>query len=250
MGIETQANRPDSVELETSFELGYIPAWSYSTLKVFEQCSYRSFINKVKRVPEPSSPAADRGTQIHQECEDFVNGKLEKQTKNMEKYKADFDNLRLLYEQGRVELEGEWGFTRDWAPTTWMGKGVWARIKLDAKVMEDETSAIVIDYKTGKKYGNEIGHGEQGLLYAIATFLRNPELQHVTVQFWYLDQPREQMTEKKYTRNQVMNFLPAWHSRAVKMTTALEFDPTPSKEACRWCPYKKGEFPECKWGVE
>ena len=39
-----------------------------------------------------------------------------------------------------------------------MAKDVWARIKLDAIVHEDETSARVIDYKTGRQFGNEIAH--------------------------------------------------------------------------------------------
>ena len=42
--------------------------------------------------------------------------------------------------------------------------------KLDAYVKEDDTSARVIDYKTGKRFGNEIGHSQQCLLYAIAAF--------------------------------------------------------------------------------
>jgi len=59
--------RPDQEKITAApVELGPIVAWSYSALKVFEECPYRSYIQRVKKVQEPSSPAADRGTHIHQ----------------------------------------------------------------------------------------------------------------------------------------------------------------------------------------
>jgi hypothetical protein len=58
-----------------------------------------------------------------------------------------------------------------------MAPDVWGRIKLDAFVHETETSARVIDYKTGKAFGNEIAHSQQALVYAIGSFFRYPDLQ-------------------------------------------------------------------------
>ena len=69
----TQSKRPDlisTVEVTEDIELGYIPAWSYSTLKTFESCAYRSYIAKVKKVQEDLGPAAARGTEIHKQAED------------------------------------------------------------------------------------------------------------------------------------------------------------------------------------
>ena len=126
----------------------------------------------------------------------------------------------------------------------------WARIKLDALVNEDETSCRVIDYKTGKKFGNEIAHGQQGLVYAIATFLRYPHIEHARTEFWYLD--KGETTIKDYSRATAMEFLPGLYRRAIKMTTETNWEPKPSKDACRWCDYKKSyeESPAiCKWGV-
>ena len=167
---------------------------------------------------------------------------------SLHKFKSQFEELRELYIDAKVELEGEWGFDLDWATVGWMQKETWARIKLDALVQEDETSARVIDYKTGKKFGNEVSHGQQGLLYAIATFFRYPNVQFVQTEFWYLD--HGETTKKQYTRAQAMLFAPAYHRRAIKMTTETEFAPTPSKDACRWCSFRKGDNPECTWGVD
>ena len=48
----TQDLRPDAIKpLEKPEQLGELKAWSYSALKVFEECPYRSYIQKVKKIP-------------------------------------------------------------------------------------------------------------------------------------------------------------------------------------------------------
>lgn len=165
----------------------------------------------------------------------------------LNKFTTQFEHLRNLYVDGKVELEGEWGFTIEWEKCHWMAKDVWARIKLDAIVHENDTSARVIDYKTGKQFGNEIAHGQQALTYAIGSFLRYPALQHVQTELWYLDHGTT--TEQSYTRDQALMFLPKLHERAMVMTTATDFPPNPSQHNCKWCSYKNGEHPACQWGL-
>ena len=119
----TQDTRPDHVEeFEKPKELGDVRAWSYSALKVYEECPYRTYISRVKGVKEPSNPAADRGTQIHQYAEDYVNGTEGEMHDSLHKFKDDFEELRQLFTEAKVELEGEWGFDLDWAPVGWMQK--------------------------------------------------------------------------------------------------------------------------------
>lgn len=245
----TQNERPDAFKpFEKPEQLGQLTSWSYSALKTFEECPYRSYIQKVKKIQEPSNPAADRGTHIHQEAEDYVKGELGEMPKTLDKFKNEFEELRALFIEAKVELEGEWGFNLDWSPCGWMEKQTWARIKLDALVHEDEQSARVIDYKTGKKFGNEIPHAQQCLLYAIATFFRYPHIEFVQTELWYLD--KGETTKKQFTRAEAMQFAPGFHRRAIIMTTCEDFSPTPSKNACRWCSYRKGDHPECLWGVD
>jgi hypothetical protein len=244
----TQTLRPDSGEaFDKPAALGPVPTWSYSALKTFEECAYRTYIQRVKKIPEPPSPAADRGTAIHKLAEDFVKGEIGELPQELSKFADNFHELRALFAEAKVELEGEWGFSLDWEPVGWMVPQTWARIKLDAMVHQDETSARVIDYKTGKKFGNEIPHGQQCLLYAIAAFFRYPQLQFVRTELWYLD--KGESTLRNFTRDEAMQFAPGFHRRGVVMTTTTDFPPTPSKDSCRWCPYGKGEHPECTWGV-
>ena len=74
--------------------LGDVRSWSYSSLKTFESCPYRLYIQKVKKIQEPSSPAADRGTKIHQEAEDYVRGELGELPESLKKFKSEFEVLR------------------------------------------------------------------------------------------------------------------------------------------------------------
>jgi CRISPR/Cas system-associated exonuclease Cas4 (RecB family) len=222
-----------------------LPTWSFSALKTFEQCPYRSYLQKIKKIPEPQHPAAKRGTDIHNQAEDYVKGEI-KFPATLGKFTSSFKDLYELYADAKVELEGDWGFTKDWAITGWRDPDVWARIKLDAIVRNDETSARVIDYKTGRKWGNEITHGQQALLYAIASFIRYPELEFIRTELWYLD--HASTAEQTYTRGQAMLFFPRWEERAHAMTNATEFPPKPSIAACKWCSYRTSG--DCDYGVE
>lgn len=246
-----QDKRPDLenvVAPDAPKELGLIPAWSHSTLKTFESCAYRSYIAKVKRIQEDFGPAAKRGSAIHKLAEDYVRGQLPEFPSDLKKFKSKYEELRKLFTATKVEVEGDWGFTIDWEPCAWMAPDVWARIKLDAIVHETDTSARVIDYKTGKMFGNEISHSQQALTYAIGSFFRYPKLEHVQTELWYLD--HGETTLQAYTRDQAMVFMPKLHERAIEMTTATTFPPNPSTYNCRWCSYKQGEDPHCQHGME
>ena len=248
----TQDVRPDLSYLESNSskkkELGLIPAWSYSSLKTFESCAYRIYIAKVKKIQEDYGPAADRGTKIHTEAENYVKTESSSMPSSLKKFQPQFEKLKTLFNKGKVTLEGDWGFTIDWETCDWMDSKVWARIKLDAYVQETTTSARVIDYKTGKKFGNEIAHGQQALTYAIGSFFRYPELEHVQTELWYLDQA--ETSTQAYTRDEAMTFMPSLNNRALTMTSTTKFPPNPSTIACKWCSYKNGEHPMCEWGIK
>ena len=223
--------------------VGPVKAWSFSALMNDEQCPYRTFLKVVKRTPEPDSPAAARGTAIHTLAEDFVKGEILEMPVELKQLSGNYRWLREQYEAGKVSLEGEWAFDADWTPTGWRDANAWARIKADAVVYSSPTAAMVIDHKTGRKFGNELKHQQQTQLYAIATFLRDPALEYVETALWYID--HGEATPGKYTRDQAMMFLPRWTLRGNRMTSRTEFPPKPSKTNCKWCPF--AETKACEW---
>lgn len=232
--------------------------------------------------------ANDRGTRIHTACELYINGTTNELAFEAEKnFGFQIDLLREMYKDGLVSLEGEWAMNESWEPCSWGGDWVeaddtlwhtgtarklpergregdivkvgkkiyvwvpaWLRLKLDAMVMHDEYTATVIDFKTGRKFGNEVKHAEQLQLYQLVTFLRYPKLETVFAELWYLDQKEgENLTSQKFTRSQGLRFKPRFHQRGMALTTCDEWPANPSRFTCQWCQYGPWNGGQCQVGV-
>lgn len=224
-------------EFETPEKLGKLKAWSFSSIKRFEQCAAAMKYQKVDNIKEPSNPAMERGSLIHVEAEDYIRSKVDELPKSLSKFPDYYQWMRDEFTAGRAIVEEDWGHRIDWSECGYYDDDVWYRAKLDVLVFENETSAIVIDHKTGKKYGNETKHQEQGLLYVITAFLRYPALELIKYVFVYLDHGLK--LERTLTREQALRFHALWHKRGLIMTTATVFDFMPSAHNCRWCYYGK-----------
>jgi hypothetical protein len=228
-----------------------IVSWSHSRAVDFERCRFKAKLKYIDKIPEPERPlppgkvehANDRGTRIHEACELFVrgDGALPKEAIA---FKDEFEGLKALHTQGRVSIEGEWGMARDWTPTDW--KTAWLRLKLDALVFISDLEAIAIDYKTGKKFGNELKHAEQLQLYQLVTFLRYPMLETITTELWYLDQ--DEITAQTFRREQGLRFQRNWERRGNDITTCSDFPPNPNIHSCRYCPFGPGGTGHCLVG--
>lgn len=258
---KVEAEKQEEIDL-LSRPLGPVAAWSFSRLMGYENCPYSTYLKKVMKAPDPSGPAAERGTRIHEHIENYIQCehddikglRLDRGMKavDLTPFLPLIERLRTGYEQDKVEVEGDWGFTRDWQQTGFFAPDVWARVKLDAIEFDSPTSATAFDWKSGRKFGNELKHNQQGMVYAIASFLRYPELEFVETSFEYLDQ-NERMTNK-YTRSRAMLLKPMWDKRANRLTTATEFPPKPSMHACKWCAHAKiqegDDAPRCEFAYQ
>lgn len=268
----------------------------------FEKCKKMFWLKHDQKIPEPERPlppgktehANDRGTRVHQVCEDYVSGKLHELCPEADKhFGPHLDLLRTMHKDGIVSLEGEWALNRSWESWAWSGdwleieepeelglpitkvkalpaRGLldvvyaigqgrgkpakhliweppWLRMKLDAMVMHDETTATVIDYKTGRKFGNEVKHGEQLQIYQLATFLRYPKLQTVHAELWYLDQ--DEITSQKFSRTMGLRYREKFGKRGDALTSCEEFPANPNKFTCKWCQYGPWNGGQCTVGV-
>lgn len=222
-----------------------IHSWSYSKLIDFEQCPYRVKLRYVDKVPGTKAPAAERGTAIHQMAEDYVRSKLKDLPLELRHFKDDFAALKASFKHEAVHLEGEWGFDKEWMPATY--KGAWLRMKADAVFYANPTKATVIDYKTGKSYGNELKHGEQTQLYAIATFIRNPKLEEIITELWYLD--RDELSAKTYRREEALRYVQPFNKRAHALTSCKDFAPRANQFTCTRCDYGPAKGGQCEFGV-
>lgn len=246
-----------------------IKRWSYSRLSDYEQCPLRAKLKYIDKVPEPERPlpkgktehANNRGTRVHTSCENYINGTSTDLAPEAAKHFKDaLVGMRDSYKRGLVTLEGEWGFDKDWEPADYNGDDCWLRIKADAVVFtaalgrvfnkkgalvgKTGRSARVVDFKTGRRFGNEIKHSEQVMLYALATLIRYPDLKDVTVQLWYFDQ--NDITSENKQADKWLYQIKQFTQRGIKLTTATEFKANPSGFVCKWCPYLDGA---CTVGV-
>jgi CRISPR/Cas system-associated exonuclease Cas4 (RecB family) len=226
-----------------------IKATSFSRLDVYEQCGHRARLAFIDRIKEPQQPplpdgreyANDRGTRIHNEAENYVRsgGQLSAELKD---FKVELDTLHELHQKDMVELEQMWLFDRDWQrlpDEDIFSPKIWLRIKCDAVVWrENDTALVVVDYKTGKRFGNEVKHAHQCQLYQLGAFLRYPKVKKVTTELWYTDQ--NELVSMNFTRQQGLRFFESWNERLVKMTSDDILNPRPSIPTCKWCPYKTG----------
>lgn len=231
-----------------------IKSWSHSRAVEFDKCNLRAKFLIIDRLKEPERPlkegqteqANDRGQRIHEAAELFVRGGVEL-IPELKDFQPEFSALRTLFSEGHASLEGEWGFNNAWQPVGYMSSDCWLRLKLDAMVMMDPKWAVVIDYKSGRRSGNELKHAGQTQLYTVATLLKYPEIERVTTELWYVDQ--NELTRVEYTREQGMRFFKVWNDKGIKMTTATEFLANPNKFSCQWCRFGPKYNGPCKVGV-
>jgi CRISPR/Cas system-associated exonuclease Cas4 (RecB family) len=217
---------------------GDVSVWAFTTILNFEECPYRVYLQKVKKikVDQSGNKALVRGNHVHELAENYVNGQITDMPMELKKFEVGFNQLREDYINGKVELEENWGVDINWEPVSWKDPDLWGRIKLDAFVRESKTSAKCIDHKTGRKFGNELKHSLQGMYYTVTAFERYKELQFMETAFWYLD--KGETLTKIYTRPEVDIIKERIHKRALALTTASHFPARPSAKNCKWCDYK------------
>jgi len=227
-----------------------ISAVSFSRLSVFEECPQRALWAFALKYPEPprdppppgKEHANERGSRVHDTAENFARGSSQpciEMDKFMEEFKLLREAFKTTQGQDLVELEEMWCFDKDWNPVAsndW--DNIWLRVKTDATLFLNDTTAVVVDYKTGKRKFNEVKHNQQLDLYAVAAFMRYTDLQEMTSELWYLD--LDELISITYTRKRALQHLRYWTNRMNAVVTAKEFLPTPSTHSCRYCPYKTG----------
>jgi RecB family exonuclease len=209
-------------------------AVSFTKLATFEQCPKRYELQYIQKIPDlQPRVAADRGTAIHSLCEDYVQGNLVDLPEELATFAPEFRRLRELFNDGKVSVEGEWGFDANWQVCDW--KGAWLRIKADAVVRLPKKALVAVDYKTGKKFGNEMKHADQLRLYAIACLIREPDIDTVHTENWYLD--KDELTYIPVKAEALKRYLPVYARRFARMEKG-PYRAHPNVIGCKWCPYR------------
>lgn len=235
---------------------GVLKHWTYTIAQNYTECKLRAYKKYSMKQYGPQTEAANRGQEMHDSLEKFIKGQQEDLGIKINPRALDIaTRLREGLANGATILvEDKWAFDQDLNPCGYYDDSkMWLRVKQDVFELETQTSAICYDWKSGKKLGKEGIHRMQAQLYAVAGFLRYPELEHIRTQWEYIDQGKDNYMICDYTRDKAMMYLPRWVNLGREITSAKTFDPQPNRGNCRFCPYNQPDCPEeerCPYGVQ
>ena len=205
--------------------------WAYSKLKAFETCPKQFYHMKVaKTYEEPDSEHLRYGNEFHKAAELFVSGK--------EDLPKAFDFAKpvlvaLRDREGEKHCELKLGLDEDLEPCGFFDKQVWWRGVVDYLNLRD-TSAQVVDYKTGKssKYADK---GQLELM-SMAVFKHFPQVKKVHCSLLFV--VAEDMVKDTYTIEDEPKLWQNWLARYTKAEKAMKtnvFNPKPSGLCARHC---------------
>lgn len=191
------------------------PTWSFSGIKLFEQCPRKYYHLKVKRdFTEPPTEATRYGEEFHEAAEFYVSGQAEL-PKRFEFAREALD--KLIRMPGEKHCELEMGLTEDLEPCEINSPDVWWRGIADLAIING-TRAKVLDYKAGKsaKYADK----DQLELMALAVFKYFPDVQEVDGALFFVI--AKAFIKGKYLRSDAPKLWTKWLQRYSRITTARD----------------------------
>jgi hypothetical protein len=234
-----------------------LDAWSYSRYATWCECPAKARFKYIDKLPEPSGPAAARGTEYHSLAEDYLAGRIPALPTELNKLKKQYAALR----KEKPEVEVEFALSRQWQPVHWFAKGkdaAWCRVKLDAVVPPTVTRRLkknfaiakVYDHKTGGvdkdqklRPGKEAEFEKQLELYALAALLRHPAADAAETYLLHIDAGAV-TAGPPYMRSQIPQLIDLWEGRTAPMLKDVYFVPRPGPY-CNRCHYRKGNGGPC-----
>ncbi len=213
-----------------------MPAWSYSSIKTFDQCPKKYFHLKVaKDVKDDPGEAADYGTAVHEAAELFIT----QGTPIPEKFAFMRPIVEpLARKRGDKLAEIKLGVTEELQPCSFFAKDVWYRGIADLLIVNG-SKAWLVDYKTGKnaKYADI----KQLDLLAGAVFIHYPEVETINSALLYV--VSHEMPRKIHHRQHLLSYMNVFEAQLDRLEAAMDngvWNPNPSG-LCGWCPVETCE---------
>ena len=207
--------------------------WSYSSIKLFEQCPRKYYHLKIaKDVVEPETEALLYGSRFHEAAEKYI-----RDGEPLPPYftfaKQTLDSLKQI--PGERLCEHEMGITKDLQPCAFDAPDVWYRGIADLLIIDREKGeARVIDYKTGKS--SKYADPEQLELMSLCVFKHFPEIKKVKGGLLFVI--ANALVKSKYDVEQQDVLWTKWSDRNKRLAFALDtgtWNPKPSGLCRKHC---------------
>lgn len=224
--------------------LSFPTAWSYSNWEVYDRCPFQYHGRKVLKQPEPVSDSLQAGRDFHTQIAHFITLPDAPVPERPVHDRIKPIVLQLRDTEDKV-VEQQWAFTRQWKPTGWFAKqpkAAWLRVILDVGVVYPDKTAIVGDWKTGRRYDS---NDDQMELFALAIFAHSPWVEEADTRLWYVDGGEEICKGFKITEAPAL--AAKWEERAERMLADREFVAKPN-DKCKFCIRARSGGGDCKFG--
>lgn len=213
-----------------------IPAWSYSSIKTFDQCPKKYFHLRIKKdYKDEDSTATIYGKELHKAAEDFIASDTPVPARfayiqpTLEALKKIDGERCCEIKLGVAKRDGKF------VPCDFFAKDVWWRGIADLLIINKEKrTAYLVDYKTSKnaKYADT----KQLDLLAGAVFVHYPEI--VEIKSALLFVVSNEFVRKKHEYIMKTSYMNSMEPELIRLEAAIKNDvwnPV-SGPLCRYCP--------------
>ena len=211
-----------------------MPAWSYSSIKLFDQCPKKyNHLRILKDVKEEQSEHLIYGNAVHKAAEKYVKNDVP----IPEKFGYTQPVIDVLKNKpGEKHCELKLGVKKDgdgYAPCGFFDKDVWLRTVVDLLIV-DGAKGWIVDYKTGKnaKYADT----KQLDVMAGAVFVHYPKLENIKSALAYL--VSKDFIKKTHEKENHKKYLNTFSWELDRLASAVESGVwnANSGPLCGWCP--------------
>jgi hypothetical protein len=213
-----------------------IPAWSYSSIKTFDQCPKKyHHLRILKDFKDEDSTATIYGKELHTAAEEFI--------RDGKPIPAKFSFIAPTLEalskiEGEKHCEIKLGIARrngKFVPCDFFAKDVWWRGIADLLIInEEKQTAYLVDYKTSKnaKYADT----KQLDLLAGAVFTHYPKIMEIKSALLFV--VSNEMVKKKHEFMMQLSYLNSMEPELTRLEAAIQtnvWNPV-SGPLCKFCP--------------
>lgn len=223
-----------------------VKAWSYSRFADHERCPlYFKEKYITKSIPQDSTPAMERGNDIHKGIAAWLRGNAEGVPREALQNPRTEQILQELAQMPDKVVEQQWGFTSNWRSTGWFAKDTWLRVVLDVGLVYPDLTGEALDWKTGKRYGH---NADQMELFALGMMCQFIPLKHVTTRLIYVDEKGKDIEDiEEFPGTHKQRLIDKWVKKVEPMFTDTVFAPRPN-DKCKWCPLARSKGGKCAFG--
>ena len=213
-----------------------IPAWSYSSIKTFDQCPKKyHHLRILKDYKDEDSTATIYGKELHKAAEDYIKDG----TPIPPRFSFMAEVLGALQKiEGEKHCEIKMGIAKrdgKFVPCDFFAKDVWWRGIADLLIInEEKQTAYLVDYKTSKnaKYADT----KQLDLLAGAIFTHYPKVMEIKSALLFV--VSNEIVKKKHEFMMRLSYLNSMEPELTRLEAAIKtnvWNPV-SSPLCKFCP--------------